>query len=233
MIKPEFFTSKNLCSCSIESNHLFSALWCFGDDSGAIDYSERLIMGEIYRNRPAVKWKKVKFWIEELINVGVVFSCEYKSNPYLIITNWDEHQIIDHPSKRRFLEESITCEARLLYSQMSGSGNSIVYSADKLLSVSTLKEKVEIEIRKRKGNKKEFTPPTVEEVKEYCKARSNSIAAENFVNHYSARGWTYGKHNAPMVDWKAAVRLWEGNEYNKQHPTKNQGPRLSGIPDNI
>lgn len=58
------------------------------------------------------------------------------------------------------------------------------------------------------GKKKNFTPPTIEEVTEYCRERNNGIDAQRFIDYYEARGWRYGKNQA-MKDWKAAVRLWE------------------------
>lgn len=54
-----------------------------------------------------------------------------------------------------------------------------------------------------------FKKPTVEQVAEYCKERSNGVDAEGFVNFYEAKGWKIGK--SPMKDWKAAVRTWERN----------------------
>ena len=55
--------------------------------------------------------------------------------------------------------------------------------------------------------KPRFAPPTVEEVREYCESRHNSVKAEEFVAHYESNGWMVGK--TPMKDWKAAVRTWE------------------------
>lgn len=52
--------------------------------------------------------------------------------------------------------------------------------------------------------------PTVEEVREYCTARGNSVDAEQFVDFYASKGWKVG--NAPMKDWKACVRTWEKRE---------------------
>ena len=52
-----------------------------------------------------------------------------------------------------------------------------------------------------------FVPPTVDEVRAYCSERSNAVNAEQFVNHYEARGWRCGK--TPMTDWRAAIRTWE------------------------
>ena len=54
---------------------------------------------------------------------------------------------------------------------------------------------------------KRFSPPTVDEVREYCQERNNGIDAAAFVDFYVARGWMIGKTH--MKDWKAAVRTWE------------------------
>lgn len=75
------------------------------------------------------------------------------------------------------------------------------------------KEK-ELELEKELDNKrKRFTAPTVEEVSAYCRERGNSVDPQNFVAHYEANGWKVGKN--PMKDWKAAVRTWERNSYDK------------------
>lgn len=58
--------------------------------------------------------------------------------------------------------------------------------------------------------KRDFVPPTVEEVRAYCIERGNNVDPERFVNHYTANGWKVGKN--PMKDWKAAVRNWEKSE---------------------
>ena len=52
-----------------------------------------------------------------------------------------------------------------------------------------------------------FTPPTINEVKAYCRERNNTVDAERFVDFYTAKGWKVG--NQSMKDWKAAVRTWE------------------------
>ena len=58
--------------------------------------------------------------------------------------------------------------------------------------------------------RKTFSPPSIEEVREYCKERGNGIDAEGFIDAYTAKGWLIGK--TPMKDWKAAVRTWEKRE---------------------
>lgn len=56
---------------------------------------------------------------------------------------------------------------------------------------------------------KSFRPPTVEEVKEYCLKRKNSVNPTDFVNHYNANGWMRGK--TKIKCWKSCVHTWEKN----------------------
>ena len=61
-----------------------------------------------------------------------------------------------------------------------------------------------------------FSPPTVEEVRAYCRERGNSVDAQQFVDFYASKGWKVG--NSPMKDWKACVRTWEQRD--KAKPVK-------------
>lgn len=54
-------------------------------------------------------------------------------------------------------------------------------------------------------------PPTLEEVRDYCRSRGSVVNPEAFVAYYSARDWTLSR-GQPMKDWKAQVRYWEQNE---------------------
>lgn len=70
-----------------------------------------------------------------------------------------------------------------------------------------------------KPTRKRFTPPTLEEVQAYCRERNNKVDAEKFINHYTSNGWMVGR--TKMQDWKAAVRTWEKNGYDKK-PTEQK-----------
>lgn len=51
-----------------------------------------------------------------------------------------------------------------------------------------------------------FSPPTVEDIKAYCREQGYMVDAERFVDHYASNGWMVGK--SKMKDWQAAVRNW-------------------------
>lgn len=60
--------------------------------------------------------------------------------------------------------------------------------------------------------RKRFTPPSVDEVREYCNEINATISPDAFVDYYAAQGWIYGKSGKQMKDWKAAVRNWQRRE---------------------
>lgn len=73
-----------------------------------------------------------------------------------------------------------------------------------------IKEKVGTKVPTKEKAQPRFTPPTVEQVREYCKERKNNIDPEQFVDFYTAKGWKVGSQS--MKDWKACVRTWEKRE---------------------
>jgi hypothetical protein len=64
-----------------------------------------------------------------------------------------------------------------------------------------------VEAKKVLERGKNFVPPTVEQVAEYCKSRGNQVSPKNFVDFYESKGWMIGKNK--MKNWQAAVRTWE------------------------
>ena len=70
--------------------------------------------------------------------------------------------------------------------------------------------------------KKRFTPPTVEQVAEYCQEKGYCIDPEAFVAFYASKGWMVGKN--PMKDWKSAVVTWTKNG-------RQKGGTANGKPD--
>ena len=73
---------------------------------------------------------------------------------------------------------------------------------------------------------KRFVPPTVDEVRAYCKERGNGVDPQRFVDYYSSNGWMVGK--SKMKDWKAAVRTWEqrDSKWGQNKAPKNSNPFL-------
>lgn len=70
-----------------------------------------------------------------------------------------------------------------------------------------------------------FSPPSVDEVREYCNERGyTTIDPERFVSYYAARQWKSGQ--TAIADWRAAVDSWHRNDVDKRGKS---GGRESGI----
>jgi hypothetical protein len=87
----------------------------------------------------------------------------------------------------------------------------VIVSVSDTVSVNDNDILLEKETKDIKEKPKRFIPPSVNEVKDYCIERKNTVDAEGWMNHYTANGWMVGKNK--MKDWRAAVRTWEKNNY--------------------
>lgn len=61
----------------------------------------------------------------------------------------------------------------------------------------------------KKVLKKEFIPPTLEEVENYCKERKNNVNAKKFFDYYNEGGWK-DQTGKPVKNWKQKmIANWE------------------------
>ena len=67
--------------------------------------------------------------------------------------------------------------------------------------------------------RKRFEKPTLSQITQYCFERNNNVNAEQFYDYYESNGWKVGKNS--MKDWKACVRTWERNGYDRPIKKKN------------
>jgi len=63
-----------------------------------------------------------------------------------------------------------------------------------------------------------FSRPTVQQVRDYCTERQNTVDPNRFVDFYESKGWLVGK--SKMKCWKSAIRNWERTS--KTSTTKEQ-----------
>lgn len=69
-----------------------------------------------------------------------------------------------------------------------------------------------------------FAPPSVDEVRDYCRKRKNGISAKRFVEHYTAFGWIV--NGQPVTDWRALVRKWETMPHSRDKPAQAGGSSI-------
>lgn len=101
--------------------------------------------------------------------------------------------------------------------ELSSGNNKIDNIYDNKIDNKIIKEKKEIKEKKKdlpETKERVFKKPSVEEISSYCQERNNNINPEQFYDYYEANGWKINRN--PMKDWKATVRNWERNEFNRK-----------------
>ncbi len=191
----------------------------------------RLFM-KIYRCGYYYKWgEKEQLLFSKRVNVDIntlnaiindaigweIFD-EGKFNKYEILTSKGIQKRYTEATKRRQRVE-LYREYLLM--------NGICLNAHKNIQIVNIKDdnadistqsKVK-ESKAKESKQKNFAPPTIADIKQYCKERNNKVDAETFHDFYSAKGWMVGKNK--MKDWRASVRTWERRD-NENGPNNSK-----------
>ncbi|MGN0630963.1 MAG: phage replisome organizer N-terminal domain-containing protein [Ruminococcus sp.] len=122
----------------------------------------------------------------------------------------EKKALIDSGGETKALPDMSQCDKAV---QTCYTDIEIEKNIDKEIKLDTEMEPPDKPASSNSQKQKRFIKPTLEEIKDYCLSRQNSVDAERFYDYYESNGWRVGK--CPMKDWKAAVRTWERNEWNK------------------
>lgn len=98
-IKPEFWTSEQVVSCSPNARLLFIGLWNFCDDHGVHPASYLRLKAEVFPV-DSFSMDDIKCWVGELITNDLVREYAVGNDSYWIVTGWAKHQRIDKPTYR-------------------------------------------------------------------------------------------------------------------------------------
>ena len=104
-VKPEFWTSEQIVSCSFEARLLFIGIWNFSDDAGIHAASYIRLKGEIFPIDPCGV-DDIKCWVNELISNNLLREYAVDDKLYWIVTGWKRHQKIERPTYRYPLPQS-------------------------------------------------------------------------------------------------------------------------------
>jgi hypothetical protein len=210
-IKPGFFTNADLAECQPLARILFAGLWTIADKAGRLRDRPKQLKGELLPYDDC----EVDALLNELASGDEPFIHRYEAQgvAYIQIATWDKHQSPHHTERDSvippFVNGDNTVRARRAPIYESGINEEGIRDQESAPPTQAAKR---------------FTPPTVDEVREYCVERKNKIDPDQFHDHYESNGWLIGGKSR-MKDWKAAVRNWERNNFAPASPKKPNDPR--------
>ena len=189
--------------------------------SNRLPYTEKMLASIFRRNENTVKLALATF--EEFGMIEIV-------NDNITIPNWGKHQSLDKLEKIKEQNKKRIAEYRERKRLLETDENS---NAESNVTVTLRNATDKIRIDKNRLDKsreedstdnnisakpKRFAKPSIDEIKAYCLERNNNVNADKFFDYYESNGWKVGK--SAMKDWKAAIRSWERNGFDK--PEKKQ-----------
>ena len=132
-------------------------------------------------------------------------------NDTITIPNWEKHQNVEGMEKIREQTRKRVAEYRERQKQLPCNV--------KVTECNGIDKENEKDKSKKKNNKV-FTPPTLEEVKEYAKEKGYDIDCEFFWNYYDSANWTR-KNGDPVVSWKQTMVTWSKKDNDKRRDHGN------------
>ena len=197
IIKESIHTSEDVNMMTDFQFRLWVSLITYVDDFGRGDARPAIIKGSCFPLRDRITNKDIEAALRALAGIGCVSLYEVDGKPYLYFPTWESHQTVRN-QKSKYPAPAEGQQLQAIESNCKQlKGNAPVIQSE---SESNPNPKEGVRAAR-------FTPPTVDEVREYCRERGNTVDAERFVDFYAAKGWMVGKNR--MKDWKAAVRTWE------------------------
>lgn len=197
IIDREIYSHETLSELSIPCRYLHQGLIVWADDQGRMKAHPKYLKAKIfpYDN---IKEKDIEGMVNQLATIGCLTVYQVGDSRFLEHKNWSRWQSI---RKDRFKPSDCpsSVDGKPLVNQSATVG---------MLNLT------QPNLTKPNVPQNQTTPsqrPSLEDVKEYCSIRSNSVDPEKWFNYYESNGWKVGKN--PMKDWRAAVRTWEKSEY--------------------
>ena len=130
----------------------------------------------------------------------------------VVIRHWKIHNYL---RSDRYKATQYTDEKAQLVTKENGeyevgipSDNQMVYQLDTQVRLG--KDRLGKD-RLEDGNRKRFSPPTLDEVIAYKSETNSNVDPQKFVDYYESKGWKVG--NAPMKNWQAAFRNWGRKDF--------------------
>jgi len=193
MIDPNFWRDEKVAQCSYMERLLFQGLWTFAEDSGVGRASPLLIKADVFPY-DTLREADIQKSLAKMENLGMILLYEREGQQYYFVTNFKKHQTINKPSQC-YLPTPLPEDYR--------STPVVVTSEDK--------EKIskeEVKLREENGAPARFSPPSLDEVKAYCRERGNSVDPQRFYDFFTEGRWKDSKGNQ-VKNWKQKIITWE------------------------
>lgn len=134
--------------------------------------------------------------------VGILATQKTTRGIIIKVNNYNKYQTSENYKRQDKPQDN----GRTTAEQQQDNGRTI----NKNERIKELKKDI-IKGKKKNQKNKNFTPPTIEQIKAYCLERNNTVDPQRFFDYYNAGNWT-DKKGDPIRNWKQKmIAVWERN----------------------
>ena len=177
-------------------------------------YSSRKAFMELF---PYISDRKIRSVLDKLENEALVITGNFNKMQY-DRTKW--YALTDKAYS--IMESHVAKTANALVKTSNGMVNMSNGMCGNVQPIPDITTYITTDNKKENTKRKNFVPPTVEEVKEYIDSVGSQVDAESFVAFYESKDWMIGKNK--MKSWKAAIVTWEKRNGLKRSTPKKSDP---------
>lgn len=214
IIKDSICTSDSVADMTDFEFRLWVGLITQADDAGRGDARPAIIKGRVFPLRKGVTEKNVDDALHGLASKGCISLYTVGGKPFFWFPTWQLHQRV-RDVKPKYPSPDDADEKR---PSAAVCGNPPQAAA--VCGLNPIQS--EYNPNPNPGDKRtRFAPPTVDEIRGFCKEQGLAVDADRFIAYYTSNGWMVGK--VKMRDWRASVRSWALRD-----TTPNAGGKSAG-----
>ena len=214
ILKDSICTSDNIDQLSAFHETVFYRLIVNCDDYGRMDARPKILAARLFPLKD-IRASQMEDALRALTSAELVTLYQVDGKPFLLMNTWDKHQQIRaHKSKYPAPEEGemvsdIFCKQRI--SDDIRCPRNPIQSESNTESESESNTNTKARARKSPKKSEAFVPPTLDEVRAYCRQRNSSVDPVQFYDYFTAdpsRAWIDAK-GQPVLNWKQKIVTWE------------------------
>lgn len=232
-IKPSLFKNEILGTADPLLTILFESLWCLADREGRLEDRPLRIKAETFPYRDNID---VNGYLTELERLEFICRYTVENQAFIQVLKFTEHQSPHKTEKKSKIppppsetQQNQGLQGCTVKEPLKNDGLTAALPPDSFNRIPDSLERGAFSKGQNssspngeKSSRKKFTPPTVEEVRDYCRERGNSVNAISFVNFYQSKGWKVG--GSAMKCWKSCVHTWEQRDKETQTQATGSEP---------
>lgn len=106
-IKPDFWIDEKIGKLKRDERLLFIGLWNLADDQGVFKANAGYIKGQLFSYDDELRISTIESWLTSLKNARLIVPFIFNDEGYYLIRTFQDHQLINRPSKAKFPEDTI------------------------------------------------------------------------------------------------------------------------------